>query len=58
MAQTENNKPQPIKTRQIAIRLTAEQDLMLKQHCVKNGVNTQQAVLQALQGLIAGFPQP
>lgn len=56
MATTSDTK-QPVKVRQINIRLTPEQDRLLKQYCVRNGVTTQQAVIQALEGLIAGFQQ-
>ena len=52
-----NDPKQPIKVRQINVRVTAEQGQLLKQYCVRNGVTTQQAVIQALQGLIDGFPQ-
>ena len=54
MATTTDSK-QPIKARQINVRVTAEQDLLLKQYCVRHGMTTQDAMVKALQGLIAGF---
>lgn len=50
-----NDTKQPVKTRQINVRVTAEQDRLLKQYCVRNGVTTQDAVIKALQCLIDGF---
>ena len=55
MAPTNDSKLQPVKARQINVRITAEQDRLLKQYCVRNGVTTQEAVVQALHGLIDGF---
>lgn len=52
---TNDSNQQPIKARQINVRVTAEQDLRLKQYCVRHGVTTQDAVVKALQGLIDGF---
>ena len=45
----------PVKTRQVNIRLTPEQDLLLRQYCTRAGVSTQVALIKALRGLIDGF---
>ena len=55
MEPTNDGKLQPVKARQINVRITAEQDRLLKQYCVRNGVTTQEAVMQALHSLINGF---
>ena len=55
MAQTEDHKPQAIKTKQANIRLTAEQDRLLKQPCNRTGVTTQAAIIDALKQVIEGF---
>lgn len=47
--------PTPAKTRQVNIRLTPEQDLLLRQYCTRTGISTQAALIKALQGLIDGF---
>ena len=52
---TTDDTKQPIKARQINIRITAEQDRLLKQYCIRHGVKTQAAVTKALQDLIPGF---
>ena len=43
------------KVAQINIRLTAEQQRLFKQHCNRNGMNTQAAVVEALKRVIDGF---
>lgn len=48
-------QPAPVKTRQVNIRLTPEQDLLLKQHCNRTGMTTQAAIIDALKGVIEGF---
>lgn len=55
MAQVDDSKPQAIKAKQVNIRLTAEQDRLLKQYCVQKNLTTQAAMIKALQGLIDGF---
>jgi hypothetical protein len=55
MTTINDNTPQQIKARQINVRITAEQDRLLKQYCVRNSLTTQIAVIQALQGIIPGF---
>ena len=47
--------PQQTKTRQVNIRITAEQDRMLKQYCVRHGLSTNTVVLAALCAMIEGF---
>ena len=55
MAQTDNSKAQAIKAKQANIRLTAEQDRLLKQHCNRTGMTTQAAINEALTRVIEGF---
>lgn len=55
MAQAEDSKPQAIKAKQANIRLTAEQDRLLKQHCNRTGMTTQAAIIDALRRVIDGF---
>jgi len=55
MAQAEDGKPQAIKAKQANIRLTAEQDRLLKQHCNRTGMTTQAAIVDALRRVIEGF---
>ena len=55
MATTTDSKQQPIKARQINVRVTAEQDLLLKQYCVRNDVTTASCSHQSAAGLIDGF---
>ena len=45
----------PAKAKQINIRLTAEQDRRLRQHCVRERVSVQEAVLVALKQTIPGL---
>lgn len=45
----------PIKAKQANIRLTAEQDRLLKQHCNRTGMSTQAAIIDALKRVINGF---
>ena len=52
---TSDRTKEPTKVRQINIRITAEQDRLLKQYCVRHDVTTHDAVIKALQGLIDGF---
>lgn len=47
-----------IKAKQINVRLTAEQDRLLKQHCNRSSFSTQQAVIAALAAQIPGFDDP
>lgn len=49
------NLVQQTKTRQVNIRITAEQDRLLKQHCNRSGVTTQAAIIDALKRVIEGF---
>jgi hypothetical protein len=44
-----------VKTKQANIRLTAEQDRILKQYCIRSGMNTQAAIIDALSKVIPGF---
>ena len=46
---------QAAKDKQINIRLTAEQDRLLKQHCIRQGLTTQTALVNALKQIIDGF---
>lgn len=55
MAPTDNSKAQAIKAKQVNIRLTAEQDRLLKQHCNRTGMTTQAAIIDALKRVIEGF---
>ena len=54
MEQAEN-KTQPIKAKQANIRLAAEQNRLLKQHCNRTGMPIQVAIIDALRGVIEGF---
>lgn len=45
----------PAKAKQINIRLTAEQERLLRQHCVRERVSVQDAVLEALRRAIPGL---
>ena len=55
MATTDGNLPPQTKTRQVNIRITAEQDRVLKQYCVRHGHSTNTVVLAALCAMIEGF---
>ena len=53
---SQTNKDQPdTKAKQINIRLIAEQERLLRQHCVRERVTTQTAVTNALKKFIDGF---
>lgn len=43
------------KTKQINVRLTEAQVALLRQHCIRGSVSTQEAILAALSALIPGF---
>ena len=58
MATTDGNLPQQTKTRQVNVRITAEQDRVLKQYCVRHGHSTNTVVLAALCAMIEGFEVP
>lgn len=45
----------PPKIAQINVRLTAEQQRLLRQHCNRTGITTQEAVIDALKRVIEGF---
>ena len=55
METTDGNLPQQVKTKQANIRLTAEQDRLLKQYCNRAGMTTQAAIIDALRRVIDGF---
>jgi hypothetical protein len=56
MAQTEDSKPPAaIKAKQANIRLTAELDRLLTQHCNQTGITTQAAIIDALRRVIEVF---
>lgn len=55
MVQAEDSKLQAIKAKQVNIRLTAEQDRLLEQHCNRTGMTTQAAIIDALRKEIMGF---
>ena len=55
MATTDGNLPTQTKTRQVNVRITAEQDRVLKQYCVRHGHSTNTVVLAALCAMIKGF---
>lgn len=55
METTDGNLPQQTKTRQVNVRITAEQDRLLKQYCVRHGHSTNTVVLAALCAMIEGF---
>ena len=55
MDDTNDSKPQPLKTKQANVRLTPEQDRLLKQHCNRTGMTTQAAIIDALKRVIEGF---
>ena len=44
-----------VKAKQINIRLTGGQERLMRQHCVRQDVTTQQAVIEAIALLIDGF---
>ena len=58
METTDGNLPQQTKTRQVNVRITAEQDRLLKQYCVRHGHSTTTVVLAALCAMIEGFEVP
>lgn len=43
------------KTKQVNIRVTDAQAALLRQHCNRNNVSTQEAVIAALRTMIDGF---
>ena len=45
------------KSKQVNARLTPGQETALRQHCVRNGLSTQAAIIAALTALIDGFDQ-
>ena len=49
------NATHAAKAKQINIRLTAEQERLLRQHCNRNDQSTQEAVTEALRRVIDGF---
>ena len=47
-----------VKAKQINIRLTPEQERAMKPYCVRTGMTTQAAVIDALTRAIADFAAP
>ena len=43
------------KSKQINIRLTPEQETLLRQYCVRNGLSTAEAVIAMIARVIPGF---
>ena len=43
------------KAKQINVRLTAEQERLLRQHCVRERVTMQEVVVEALKKAMPGF---
>ena len=58
METTDGNLPQQTKTRQVNVRITTEQDRVLKRYCVRHGHSTNTVVLAALCAMIEGFEVP
>ena len=54
-AESNETSAKPIKAKQVNIRLTPEQDRLLKQYCNRAGVTTQAAIIGALKQVIEGF---
>ena len=52
---TRDNDGPPMKSKQINVRITAEQDRMLRQYCVRTGVSANTVILAALCAMIEGF---
>jgi hypothetical protein len=48
-------KEAPTKSKQANVRLTEEQARLLRQHCVRTGLSTQDAIVAALRRVIEGF---
>ena len=44
-----------VKAKQANIRLTSEQERLLKIYCVRTGMTTQSAIIYALAQMIEGF---
>ena len=44
-----------IKSKQANVRLTDEQAGLLRQHCIRAGLSTQEAIVAALKHVIGGF---
>ena len=55
MDSTRDNDVSPVKSKQINVRITAAQDRLLKQYCVRTGVTTNTVILAALRAMIEGF---
>ena len=49
---------QPVKSKQINVRITAAQERLLKQYWVRTGVSTNTVVMAALCAMIEGFENP
>ena len=58
MTTTNDSKLQPAKTRQVNVHLTAHQERVLKQYCVRHGHSTNTVVLAALCAMIEEFEFP
>ena len=52
---TRDASPEAAKAKQANIRLTAEQNRLLKQHYNRNGATTQAVIIDALKQVIKGF---
>lgn len=48
-------KKEPTKSKQANVRLTDEQARLLRQHCIRSGLSTQEAIVAALKRVIEGF---
>lgn len=48
-------KEAPTKSKQANVRLTDEQARLLRQHCIRSGLSTQEAIVAALKRVIEGF---
>ena len=55
MDSTRDSDSQPLKSKQINVRITAAQDRILKQYCVRTGVSANTVILAALCAMIEGF---
>ena len=44
-----------LKTKQISVRVSAAQELVLKQYCVRHGLSANTVILADLNAMIEGF---
>ena len=58
MADAKEKPPAAVKVKQANVRLTAEQERLLKVYCVRTGMTTQSAIIDALARVIDGFQAP